>query len=101
MSHVGNQVAGRSSATTAEREGGPEELLALRERIRGMPASVRDELEPIVDEAIEEAQFRGRILSVAREALLRQRLELAMARFDLDATRREREILQELLDARS
>lgn len=72
----------------------PAELIDLRDRVRALPATVRATLEPIVDEAIEEAHFRGRILDVAREALARQRLELALARFDLDVTRKERNELR-------
>ncbi len=50
-------------------------------------------LEPIVEEAWEEAVFRGRVLNVARDALERLRLDLELTKFDLDATRREREAL--------
>ena len=69
----------------------PAELVALRARIRAMPAEVRAELEPLAEDACEQAKFRGRALSLAREALEQFRVELAAAQFDLDATRRERE----------
>lgn len=75
----------------------PTGLLALRDRLREMPPAIRDELLPIVEEALDDASFRGRVLAVAREALVRLRLDLAMAQFDLDATRREREDLRKLL----
>lgn len=81
-------VGGCGDVADAERP--PAELIALRDRIQRMAPAVRAELEPIVEEAMEEAQFRGRVLSVARDALIRLRLDLAMARFDLDATRAER-----------
>jgi hypothetical protein len=70
----------------------PTELLELKERIQGQPASVRAELEPLIDEVMEDALFRGRVMMIAREALQRFRLDLASVRFDLDATRREREM---------
>jgi hypothetical protein len=76
----------------------PAELLALRARIRALPAEVRAELEPLAEDACEQAKFRGRALSLAREALEQFRLELAAARFDLDITRREREGLRHLID---
>lgn len=69
----------------------PAELVALRERVQVQPAEVRAELEPMVDDALEEARFRSRVLSVARDALEQLRLDLEMARFDLEATRRERD----------
>ncbi len=72
----------------------PTELAALRARIRALPAEIRAELEPLADDACEQARFRGRALSLAREALEQFRVELAAAQFDLDATRRERESLR-------
>lgn len=76
----------------------PSELMDLLDRIKTQPYEVRAQLEPILDEVVEHARFRGRILTVAREALERLRLERDMALFDLDATRRERESLRQLLD---
>jgi hypothetical protein len=72
-------------------------LVELRGRVEAQPAEVRAELEPLLDDVLEHARFRGRILSVARDALERLRLDLELARFDLEATRRERETLRELL----
>ncbi len=97
MNHAPRQAARESNSEDHL----PSELLALKQRLQGMPLEVRSELEPIVDEALEEAKFRGRILSVAREALLRQRLDLLMAQFDLDVTRQERERLKRKINARN
>lgn len=72
----------------------PAELVELRARIRALPADLRAELEPLAEDACEQAKFRGRALSLAREALEQFRVELAAAQFDLDATRREREGLR-------
>jgi nitric oxide reductase activation protein len=79
----------------------PSELLELRERVQAQPANVRAELEPLLEDVLEHALFRGRIISVARDALERLRLDLDMALFDLDATRRERETLRSLLGERN
>jgi hypothetical protein len=76
----------------------PAELLALRARIKAMPDEIRAELEPLAEDACEQARFRGRALSLAREALEQFRLELSAARFDLDVTRREREGLRRLIE---
>lgn len=75
----------------------PAELAELNDRVRALPPAVRAELEPVVAEVLEQARFRGRVLTVARDALERLRLDLELARFDLDATRREREHLRRLL----
>jgi hypothetical protein len=74
--------------TTAEQV--PTELTTLKERILGQPGPVRAELEPLIDEVMEHALFRNRVMLIAREALERFRLDLASVRFDLEATRRER-----------
>jgi nitric oxide reductase activation protein len=75
----------------------PAELLELRDRVQAQPVEVRDELAPLLEDVLEHARFRGRILSVARDALERLRLDLELARFDLEATRRERETLRQRL----
>jgi hypothetical protein len=75
----------------------PAELQELRERICAQPVEVRTELEPLIDEAVEHARFRGRVITLARDALERFRLDLTMKEFDLEATRREREELRALL----
>jgi hypothetical protein len=75
----------------------PSELIALRNRIQAQPATVRAELEPLIEGAMEHARFRQRVITLAREALQRFRTDLAMAEFDLQATRREREALKRKL----
>lgn len=89
---------------TADQEWGsvsdriPVELVELKDRIRAQPALVRAELEPLVEDALEHARFRGRAMSLARDALERFRLDLAMLEFDLEVTRRERENLKAILE---
>jgi hypothetical protein len=91
MSHVTSLMGSPVSETL------PAELVALMERVQTMPARVRAELEPMVDDVLDHARFRSRVLTVAREALEQLRLDLELARFDLEATRRERESLRERL----
>lgn len=91
---------GRGSTAAVMEESLPEELVALRDRLRGQSAAVREELAPLVDEALENARFRHRVMTVARDALEKFKLDLEMARFDLEATRREREALLDLVRRR-
>ena len=75
--------------TGREPERIPEELVELKERILAQPPAVRADLEPLVDDALEHARFRGRAMLLARDALERFRLDLTMLEFDLEVTRRE------------
>ena len=79
----------------------PIELRELQERVQAQPKEVRAALEPFVEEVMEHARFRHRVLAVARDALEQYKLDLELARFDLDATRREREILLNTLRSRT
>jgi len=72
----------------------PAELLALRERVRDLPPALRLKLEPYIQEAVEQAAFRARVLVVARDAMARMRLDLELTKFDLEVTRRERDDLK-------
>jgi hypothetical protein len=75
----------------------PLELLELKERLLLQPAEIRAELEPLIDEALEHARFRRRAMLLARDALEQFRLDLALLRYDLEATQREREALRAML----
>ena len=68
----------------------PTELVALKEKIQVQPPNVRETLEPLIDEVMEHAVFRSRVMSIARDALQQFRVELAAVRLDLEATKRER-----------
>ena len=78
----------------------PLELVELRSKLSAQPTSVRAALEPFVEEAMEGARFRNRVLDVARDALEQFKLDLELTRFDLDATRKERETLLRILRTR-
>jgi hypothetical protein len=70
----------------------PTELVELKERIQDQPADVREELEPLIDEVMEHAVFRSRVILIARDALQRFRVEMAAVKLDLEATKRERAV---------
>ena len=74
---------------TVEAEDVPTELVELKERIQGQTPRVRAELEPLIDEVLEHAMFRSRVMLIARDALQRFRVDMAALRLDLEATRRE------------
>ena len=77
----------------------PVELVELKERLLTQPAGIRAELEPLVDDALEDARFRRQAMLLARDALERFRLDLALLEFELEATRREREAYRAMVEA--
>lgn len=79
----------REETDAVETEKVPTELVELKERIQGQSPAVRAELEPLIDEVMEHAMFRSRVMLIARDALQRFRVDLASVRLDLEATRRE------------
>jgi hypothetical protein len=70
----------------------PNELVALKEKIQDQPVDVRETLEPLIDEVMEHAVFRSRVMLIARDALQQFRVELAAVKLDLEATKRERKV---------
>jgi hypothetical protein len=86
---MSSSIAKANEGTVSESY--PTELVELRERIRQQADDVRAELEPLIEEVLEHAQFRGHVLAIASDALARYRLDLAALRFDLEITRRERD----------
>jgi len=75
----------------------PAELLSLAAKVKSLPCEIRRTIEPVVNDALEQAAFRGRVLVIAREALERMRHDLELIRFDLDQTRIERDDLRKRL----
>ncbi len=45
-------------------------MFALRERILALPATARAELEPLIDDVLEQAEFRGRVMALWSVAFL-------------------------------
>ncbi len=86
------------NATTTDRAGPgtgvPSELRTLRDRLLALPIEARSEIEPLMNDVLEQAEYRSRVMVIARDALERFRLDLAATRFDLEATRRESEALR-------
>lgn len=76
----------------------PNDLEELGRRIDSLPDSQRLQLRPIFERVVESFRLRNRIMTVAKEALERIRLEVACLQFDLEVTRREKESLQRQIE---
>ena len=76
----------------------PQELLELTRAIAQLPAAHRENLTLLANRVIESTQRRKRILNLVQEALSQLRLDMKYLMFDLEATRRERDALQQQLN---
>jgi hypothetical protein len=76
----------------------PTDLIELGRRIDALPENERHELRALYERVAESFRLRTRIMNVAKEALESIRLEMSFLRFDLEATRREKESLQKRID---
>ena len=73
----------------------PKELVELSQRISQLSSRDRVGLEPLLDRVVQSTQRRRRIMRLVQEALSQLRLDMMYLVFDLEATRRERDMLKE------
>jgi hypothetical protein len=76
----------------------PSDLVELTEAIQKLPLEHRIRLLPSLRRVTESSVRRKRILNLVQEALGQLRLDMKYLVFDLEATRRERDELQERLN---
>ncbi len=76
----------------------PAEINELIQRVADLPSGHRLELEDSVQRVLEFTQRRRRILNLVQEALGQLRLDMKYLMFDLDATKRERDLYKKALD---
>ena len=76
----------------------PAEIVELQQRVSQVPEEYRAELDRCVQRVVEFTQRRRRILNLVQEALGQLRLDMKYLMFDLDATRRERDLYKKALD---
>ena len=75
----------------------PRDLVHLGVLIEELPAAQRVKLEDAYQAVVESTCRRRRILSLVQEALGQLRLDMKYLLFDLEATRRERDMAREQL----
>lgn len=84
---------------TAERADAlPQELQDLLTVIAQLPTDARIQVEPAMARVVESTRRRRRILNLVQEALSQLRLDMKYLMFDLEATRRERNLFRERLN---
>ena len=70
----------------------PQDVLELTAAISQLPPEHRSTIEPILTRVAESTRRRRRILALVQEALGQLRLDMKYLMFDLEATRRERDM---------
>ena len=76
----------------------PYELEELGQQIAALSVGNKTELEETYRRVVGSVKRRRRILSLVQEALAQMRLDVKYLVFDLEATRKERDELQERLE---
>lgn len=75
----------------------PAEWLQLRQALERLPLPARENLLPLCDRVGHFLRLQGKLVRVAQDAVDQLQLDIKYLAFDLDATRRERDDLQEVL----
>jgi hypothetical protein len=73
----------------------PVELVELSRAIEALPAAQKLMLQPVFQKVVESTNRRRKILQLVQEALGQLRLDMKYLVFDLEATRRERDLYQQ------
>ena len=73
----------------------PAELAELRRVVDGTPCAWRGELLPLCHGLSDWSRRQSRLVQAAQEAVDQMRLDIKYLRFDLDATRRERDAMRQ------
>ena len=78
----------------------PRELVELGRRISAIPAMHQPDVELVYNQVVDSVRRRRRILGLVQDALSQLRLDVKYLMFDLEVTRRERDLLREQLEDR-
>jgi hypothetical protein len=86
-----------SRSTADKADALPADMLRLAEAVKRLPESHLAVIEPLLSRVLESTKRRRRILSLVQDALSQLRLDMKYLMFDLEATRRERDSLEDRL----
>jgi hypothetical protein len=75
-----------------------EDLVALRKWLESAPTEVQSHVMPVLDRVLNDAARRRHLVLAIQEALSQLRIDMKYLVFDLEATRRERDVLRRRLE---
>jgi hypothetical protein len=76
------------------------DLTQLIGLVADLPPQHRERIQPVLGRVVESTQRRRRILTLVQEALSQLRLDMKYLVFDLEATRRERDMYKAMTEGR-
>lgn len=76
----------------------PHDLLELRTHLESLPLPNRERLVPLCDRVGHFTRLQARLVKVAQDAVDQLQLDVKYLLFDLEATRRERDELRDLIE---
>ena len=76
----------------------PQELMDLRSHLDKLPLHWREKLMPLCDRVSHFARLQSKLVRIAQDAVDQLQLDVKYLLFDLEATRRERDELKEILE---
>lgn len=76
----------------------PQDLVELRNHVEQMPLPLRSKLAPLCERVAHFTRLQGRLVKVAQDAVDQLQLDVKYLLFDVEATRRERDELRQLLE---
>jgi hypothetical protein len=71
----------------------PQELIDLRDHLDKLPLPFREKLVPLCDRLGHFTRLQSRLVRIAQDAVDQLQLDIKYLVFDLEATRRERDLL--------
>jgi hypothetical protein len=76
----------------------PQELVYLRDHLSALPLHWREKLLPLCERVGHFARLQGKLVRIAQDAVDQLQLDNKYLMFDVEATRRERDELREILE---
>jgi hypothetical protein len=76
----------------------PQELVDLRTHLEKLPLPMREKLMPLCERVGHLSRLQSKLVHIAQDAVEQLQLDVKYLAFDLEATRRERDELRDILE---
>jgi hypothetical protein len=76
----------------------PVELVELRSRVQMLPEKTREQLLPLCEKLTQVSRLQSRMVRIAQDAVDQLQFDIKYLVFDLEATRRERDMYKQQVE---